>query len=41
MTQKRISDFFSTKPKKQVKIFKYCISKVTNEAGDGEDEVTC
>ena len=38
MPQKRISDFFNTKPKKKAKIIQYCISKVTNET---EDEATC
>ena len=37
MTQKPISDFFNTKPKKQAKIIKYCISKVTSETEDKED----
>ena len=41
MAQKRMSDFFNTKPKKQAKSFKYCISKVTNETKEKEDEVIC
>ena len=41
MAQKRMSDFFNTKPKKQAKSFKYSISKVTNETKEKEDEVIC
>ena len=41
MTQKRMSDFFNTKPKKQAKSFKYCTSKVTNETKEKKDEVIC
>ena len=41
MAQKRMSDFFNTKPKKQAKSFKNCISKVTNETKEKEDEVIC
>ena len=37
MAQKRMSDFFNTKLKKQAKSFKYCISKEKEE----EDEVIC
>ena len=41
MAQKQISDFFNTTPKKQAKIFKYCISKGNNETEDKEDERIC
>ena len=41
MAQKRISDFFNTKPKEQAKFINYCISKVRNETEGKEDEVTC
>ena len=41
IAQKRISGFFNTKPKKHIKIIKYCISEVTNETEDKDDEVIC
>ena len=41
MAQKQVSDFFNTTPKKQAKIFKYCISKGNNEIEDKEDELIC
>ena len=39
MAQRQISDFFNTKPKKQAKIIKYCISTVTNETEDKKDDL--
>ena len=41
MAQKRITEFFNTKPKKQAKIIKYCISKIMNETKDKQNEVIC
>ena len=40
VAQKRISDFFNTKPKKHAKIIQYFIFKVTNETEDNK-EVIC
>ena len=41
ITQKRISEFSNTKPKKQGKIIKYCLSIVTNVTENTESEVIC